>query len=129
MLVSKVLRSFGNVLGAKHTLETEVLTLAGKLERSRISEDLHAFFRNRHDSISAVATKKIAIEVDGPSHFYINSTRYTAYSKLKHRILTRLGYKVIHIPYFEWNKLKCLGEKEEYVLAKLNSPGCETLDR
>ena len=32
-----------------------------------------------------------AIEVDGPSHFYANSEKYTAYTKLKHRLLTRMG--------------------------------------
>mmetsp|Transcript_16411 Transcript_16411/g.17867 ORF Transcript_16411/g.17867 Transcript_16411/m.17867 type:complete len:88 (-) Transcript_16411:153-416(-) len=47
----------------------------------------------------------IAIEVDGPSHFYANSTKYTAYTKLKHRLLSRMGYKVLHVPYFEWRNL------------------------
>jgi len=63
--------------------------------------------------------KPVAVEVDGPSHFYVNSNKYTAYTKLKHRILTRMGYNVVHIPYFEWNKLGSSQVKEQYVFEKL----------
>ena len=62
----------------------------------------------------------VAIEVDGPSHFYVNSSEYTAYSKLKRRILTRMGFKVVNVPYFEWNKLKSTSEKESYILRKVD---------
>ena len=62
----------------------------------------------------------IAIEVDGPSHFYVNSNEYTAYSKLKRRILSRMGFKVVNVPYFEWNKLKSTTDKETYILRKVD---------
>lgn len=48
--------------------------------------------KNDDDFIFA-DNRPIAIEVDGPSHFYANSNRYTTYTKLKHRILTKLGTK------------------------------------
>ena len=57
--------------------------------------------------------RPIAIEVDGPSHFYANSKRYTAYTKLKHRLLTRMGYKVLHVPYYEWRSLRGAVERED----------------
>jgi hypothetical protein len=77
--------------------------------------------------------EKIAIEVDGPSHFIsdIDEVHETSGHKkliarklehhfrwaddrhridgrtaLKHRLLTLLGWKVIHLPYWEWNALR-----------------------
>jgi hypothetical protein len=70
----------------------------------------------------------IAIEVDGPSHFYVNSNEYTAYSKLKRRILTRMGFKVVNVPFFEWNRLKSTVEKESYILRKVDEALHSKLD-
>ncbi len=67
-----------------------------------------------------MSKKPVAIEVDGPSHFYVNSNEYTAYSKLKRRILTRMGFRVVNVPYFEWNKMKSTKEKENYILRKVD---------
>ncbi|EDO08504.1 RAP domain family protein [Babesia bovis T2Bo] len=72
--------------------------------------------------------RPIAIEVDGPSHFYANSTKYTAYTKLKHRLLTRMGYKVLHVPYFEWRRLRGAKEREEYMREKLKEEPTEWID-
>ena len=77
--------------------------------------------------------EKIAIEVDGPAHFISRIDKYTAsstgYSKrikgkleyqyswngdrqemngataLKDRLLNSLGWKVIHIPFWEWDAM------------------------
>ncbi|KAK1445152.1 hypothetical protein BgAZ_110580 [Babesia gibsoni] len=72
--------------------------------------------------------RPIAIEVDGPSHFYANSTKYTAYTKLKHRLLTRMGYKVLHVPYFEWRRLRGAKEREDYMREKLKEEPTEWID-
>ena len=72
--------------------------------------------------------RPIAIEVDGPSHFYANSRQYTAYTKLKHRLLTRMGYKVLHVPYFEWRQLRSAKDREEYMRSKLKEEPSEWLD-
>ena len=72
--------------------------------------------------------RPIAIEVDGPSHFYANSKRYTAYTKLKHRLLTRMGYKVLHVPYYEWRSLRGAVEREDYMRKKLKEEPTEWLD-
>ncbi len=72
--------------------------------------------------------RPIAIEVDGPSHFYANSKRYTAYSKLKHRLLTRMGYKVLHVAYFDWRRLRGAKEREDFMRAKLREEPSEWLD-
>ncbi len=73
-------------------------------------------------------SRPVAIEVDGPSHFYVNTTKYTAYTKLKHRLLTRMGYRVLHVPYFEWRKLRGSKEREDYLRNKLKEEPTEWLD-
>ncbi|SBS88296.1 RAP protein, putative [Plasmodium malariae] len=83
--------------------------------------------KNEGESIFA-DNRPIAIEVDGPSHFYANSNRYTTYTKLKHRILTKLGYNVIHISYIDWRKLRNKSEREEFILKKLKEKNDEFLD-
>ncbi|CAA9988995.1 RAP protein, putative [Plasmodium knowlesi strain H] len=58
---------------------------------------------------------KLIIEVNGEHHFYKNSKSYTALSKLKHKLLSDLGYTVINIPYFEWGQLKTNLDKKAYI--------------
>nr|PVC50186.1 hypothetical protein MACL_00002467 [Theileria orientalis] len=49
--------------------------------------------------------EKVAIEYDGPSHFYTETLMRNIKSILKHEILTSAGWKVVHIPYQEWAQL------------------------
>ncbi|CAE8661711.1 unnamed protein product, partial [Polarella glacialis] len=90
--------------------EEEILTEAEKQEKDEIIKDLtrrlSGPLADEHGNVPTGDDRPIAIEVDGPSHFYANSKRYTAYTKLKHRLLTRMGYKVLHVPYFEWRRLR-----------------------
>merc|ERR1719428_406733 len=112
--------------------EEEVLTAEEQEEKAAIIKEL-----TRHlsgplaDEDGNVPTGKdrpTAIEVDGPSHFYANSKKYTAYTKLKHRLLTRMGYRVLHVPYFEWRKLRGAREREDYMRKKLQEEPTEWLD-
>lgn len=45
---------------------------------------------------------KVAVEVDGFTHFYAFSRRYTAKSLLKLRVLRAMGWSVVSVPHFEW---------------------------
>eukprot|EP00930_Biecheleria_cincta_P057186 TRINITY_DN4315_c0_g1_i1.p1 TRINITY_DN4315_c0_g1~~TRINITY_DN4315_c0_g1_i1.p1 ORF type:complete len:342 (+),score=59.70 TRINITY_DN4315_c0_g1_i1:43-1026(+) len=110
----------------------EILTEAEKQEKDAIIKDLtkrlSGPLADEHGNVPTGEDRPIAIEVDGPSHFYANSKRYTAYTKLKHRLLTRMGYKVLHVPYFEWRRLRGAKEREEYMRAKLLEEPTEWLD-
>lgn len=112
--------------------EEEVLTEAEKQEKDAIMKELtqklSGPLADEHGNVPTGKDRPIAIEVDGPSHFYANSKRYTAYTKLKHRLLTRMGYKVLHVPYFDWRKLRGAREREEYMRAKLMEEPTEWLD-
>lgn len=102
------------------------------LERERliksITKKLRGDLADESGNIPTGANRPVAIEVDGPSHFYVNTTKYTAYTKLKHRLLTRMGYKVLHVPYFEWRKLRGARERENYLKQKLQEEPTEWLD-
>eukprot|EP00922_Rhytidocystis_sp_ex-Travisia-forbesii_P018898 GHVS01028065.1.p1 GENE.GHVS01028065.1~~GHVS01028065.1.p1 ORF type:complete len:709 (-),score=119.94 GHVS01028065.1:189-2231(-) len=48
---------------------------------------------------------KVAIEADGPYHYYRGSRQLTASTTLKHRVL-EFSYKLVAIPYWEWAELE-----------------------
>jgi hypothetical protein len=53
----------------------------------------------------AIAASKIAIEIDGPSHFTANTLEPLGHTRFRDRLLSAMGWRVIAIPYFEWGKL------------------------
>ncbi|SCN61376.1 RAP protein, putative [Plasmodium chabaudi chabaudi] len=63
---------------------------------------------------------KIIIEVNGEHHFYKNTKSYTSFSKLKHKLLSDLGYIVINIPYFDWAILNTDLNKKSYIKKIIN---------
>eukprot|EP00899_Mesostigma_viride_P016486 jgi/Mesvir1/24839/Mv22077-RA.1 len=62
---------------------------------------------------------KVAVEVDGPSHFYQDSGAITAVTLFKRRLLEKGGFRVVDIPYFDWDRLKGRLEQENYLHHKL----------
>ncbi|GIX63569.1 RAP protein, putative [Babesia caballi] len=71
-------------------------------------------------------TPRVAIEYDGPTHFYAETTMRTAKSILKHevtafstghsaQILENSGWQVIHIPHQEWAQLVSAKQKIIYL--------------
>ncbi|PFH35208.1 RAP domain-containing protein [Besnoitia besnoiti] len=59
--------------------------------------------------------KKIIIMCAGPHHFYLDSTRRTAYSRLQQRLLELQGYSVCVLPYYEWSELQSPEEKQRFL--------------
>ena len=61
-------------------------------------------------SIDALVTlsdgKKIAVEVDGPSHFLGHSQQPVGATLLKHRQLRYFGWRLESVPYWEWGRSK-----------------------
>ena len=58
-----------------------------------------------------VPDSKIAIEIDGPHHFFRESDLRTSSSVLKHSILEFLGYQVMHVPFYEW--IQCTSDAKK----------------
>lgn len=127
-------RSFAQAVYRQQLLDgnEEILTQEEKEEKDKIIKELtrklSGPLADEDGNVPTGEDRPIAIEVDGPSHFYANSKQYTAYTKLKHRLLTRMGYKVLHVPYFEWRQLRSAKDREEYMRSKLKEEPSEWLD-
>ncbi len=70
----------------------------------------------------AIEEKKIAIEVNGPSH-YLSDKSLDGSSDLKCRLLQHLGWEVIVIPYFDWDSLSPIN-KTNFINDLLDSSVC-----
>ena len=61
-------------------------------------------------SIDALVTlkngKRVAVEVDGSSHFVGRSQQPTGATVLKHRQLRHFEWRLESVPYFEWDRDK-----------------------
>jgi hypothetical protein len=71
--------------------------------------------------IAATTTSgvKVAIEVDGPTHFIQPQQRSGGPTLCRNRALAARGYVVISIPYLDWDALRGAEQKQQYLLAKL----------
>eukprot|EP00457_Paulinella_chromatophora_P002443 gb/GEZN01002448.1/.p1 GENE.gb/GEZN01002448.1/~~gb/GEZN01002448.1/.p1 ORF type:complete len:792 (-),score=114.56 gb/GEZN01002448.1/:104-2407(-) len=79
----------------------------------------------------AVTANKIAIEVDGPLHFSIDAEgarRYLGTTMLKHRLLRCMGWYVVLVPFYEWDKLKQPEQKAVYLKMKIKTEAWLDLD-
>lgn len=65
----------------------------------------------------------VGVEVDGPSHFLTGcgGRSPTGATTLKRRQLRALGWQVVVVPYFEWDKLTSAAARYQYLSSKLQS--------
>ena len=68
--------------------------------------------------------RRVAVEVDGPSHF----TRTRPYTqlgatRLRNRLLRVRVPRMVQVPYYEWNDLKSKGEREAYLKELIGRAG------
>ncbi|EJK59317.1 hypothetical protein THAOC_20479, partial [Thalassiosira oceanica] len=64
--------------------------------------------------------RKVAVEVDGPSHFI--DRRPAGRTILKHRQVAKMDHiKVVSVPYWEWDELKNSEMKQRYLREKLSN--------
>ena len=69
----------------------------------------------------AQPSTKTAVEFDGPTH-YLRSGRPNGATTFKSRLLEMRGWRVVHIPYFEWDELRTRNDKKAYLRRKLGLP-------
>lgn len=63
---------------------------------------------------------KVALEIDGRSHFSRNSNAMLGHTVLKHRLLRAAGWTVVPIPFHEWEELHGEQERKLYLLRLLD---------
>jgi very-short-patch-repair endonuclease len=57
---------------------------------------------------------RVAVEVDGPSHFLQNG-RQDGSTLLRNRMLAAHGWRVVVVDYWEWEGLQTEAQREEYL--------------
>lgn len=65
--------------------------------------------------------KRVALCIDGPKRFCLNSNHLLGKEATKQRHLRLLGYQVVQIPYYEIEMLKSRLELVDYLQGKLFS--------
>ncbi|CAK8560885.1 unnamed protein product [Lathyrus sativus] len=64
---------------------------------------------------AAVVDKKLALEIDGPTHFSRNTDVPLGHTMLKRRYITAAGWKLVTLSYQEWEELQGGSEQMEYL--------------
>jgi very-short-patch-repair endonuclease len=59
--------------------------------------------------------RRIALEFDGPSHFTRNTLEPLGHTRLRDRLLSAMGWHVVSIPFFEWDRLRQKEQRDAYV--------------
>jgi very-short-patch-repair endonuclease len=68
----------------------------------------------------AVVDRRIAIEFDGPSHFTVNTLEPLGHTRLRDRLLSAMGWRVVSIPFFEWDRLQRPEQMDAYIKQRLS---------
>ena len=59
---------------------------------------------------------RVAVEFDGPRHYFRNEKRLpTGRTNFKVRLLRALGWRVLHVPYFDWARLPDEKARQNYL--------------
>ena len=102
------LASFSASLKAPSRFQNEIADTLRKLIPSVLEE----FVTDEGYSIDLIVDWKdvrVALECDGPSHFLkgdLGRFQATGATLLKHRQLRALGWRLVSVPYWEWDEVK-----------------------
>jgi very-short-patch-repair endonuclease len=66
----------------------------------------------------AIPDRKVALEVDGPSHFIPGTTNINALTRFRNQMIQKVGWKVLSLPYHEWSDFSLI-QWAEYLRDKL----------
>ncbi len=75
--------------------------------------------------VDAPSSARVALEVDGPFHFTANSRAALGPTRSRNRLLAARGWRVVCVPFFEWNALRNVYEQKLYLKAKLKAAGVD----
>ena len=74
-------------------------------------------------ALQAQDGKRVAVEVDGPSHFTINTRRRLGATVNRDLLLQHRGWLVLSLPYFELNDASAGGALDDYVAQRVSEAG------
>lgn len=67
----------------------------------------------------AVLSKRLAVEVDGPHHFAVNTQRQLATTTTRHELLRYAGWTVLQVCFYDWQPLRGEAAAQEGLLTQL----------
>jgi very-short-patch-repair endonuclease len=105
----------------KVTVSNSQREVGESLRRLGISHELEYNTADGLFSIDlAILDRRIALEFDGPSHFTTNTLEPLGHTRLRDRLLSAMGWRVVSIPFFDWDRLHNRpGEMDAYVQQRL----------
>ena len=82
-------------------------------------EEEHLEPRTGYSLDLALPSSRVAVEVDGPTHFLLPDGRGVRKSNgptlLKRRLLAAAGWRVISVPFYEWDGFATAKERQTYL--------------
>ncbi|EOD17655.1 hypothetical protein EMIHUDRAFT_255878 [Emiliania huxleyi CCMP1516] len=82
-------------------------------------EEEHLEPRTGYSLDLALPSSRLAVEVDGPYHFLLpeglGMRRPNGPTLLKRRLLAAAGWRVISVPFYEWNGFATAKERQTYL--------------
>ena len=91
------------------------------LRRLGISHELEYITADGLFSIDlAIVDRRVALEFDGPSHFTTNTLEPLGHTRLRDRLLSAMGWCVVSIPFFEWDRLHQTEQRDAYVKRRVH---------
>ena len=107
--------------GARNvTVSKGQLEVGGSLHRLGILHELEHITADGLFSIDlAVVDRRIAIDFDGPSRFTRNTLEPLGHTRLRDRLLSAMGWHVVSLPFFDWDRLQRPEQMDAYVEQRL----------
>jgi hypothetical protein len=126
---TKALKSFSSATTSTSVLQQQVTAVLKALKANLTVEAIDPQSRYSMDCLihswGAFKDLRVAVEVDGPSHFVSlgpgsgKKQAPNGATIMKRRHLALLGYTVVSVPYWEWDALTKEAEKRAYLQRKL----------
>ena len=105
----------------KVTVSNGQLEVGESLRRLCVSHELEYITADGLFSIDlAIVDRRIALEFDGPSHFTRNTLEPLGHTRLRDRLLSAMGWHVVSIPFFDWDRLQRPEQMDAYVQQRLS---------
>jgi hypothetical protein len=104
----------------KLTVSSVQAEITESLRRLGIAHELEHITADGPFSIDlAVVDRRIAIELDGPSQFTASKLEPIRHTRLRHRLLSAMGWHVVSIPVLEWSELRRGDQKDALIEQRL----------
>ena len=119
-LAQRCRNAFCPEMGARSVLQQDVADTLCTLGLA-MREEVRTPLGYRLDAVVVHAGRVVAVEVDGPKS--VVGRTPTGATAIKRRQLRAAGWKVLPVPYWEWDTLRSMAAKRQYLQRALEGFG------